>query len=370
MAVVNNFEISEKDLKRFNWGAFILGWIWGLLNKSYITLIQLPILFFPILGTFISLALSIWFGIKGNSWAYKNKIFNSYDEFNCRQRKYAKAGLVIILLNVITMFLALPHFYKVLNVFSNELHFDVYAYNIANYSLNIIANINIGLVLLLLLWIIDLKKHLKSIIASLILITCFYLTLIPSFECYAEKAVSKTSYDMAINSYNKLLNIIKIYPLIKNEKELVYKEKLVYLYLMKSDLKNAIVWAENLEKKHVVYQLEENQLTSLYIFNGDYDKVINRGAKYKICMFEKDWSCAIKELTQKIENPKGGKVFGGKVYADYKFYLARAIAYRNMGNENLANKDYEIALKLNNSSDVIEAYKNYKIYYNKPEMLK
>ena len=30
-----------QELKRFNWGAFFGTWIWGLVNKSYITLLQL-----------------------------------------------------------------------------------------------------------------------------------------------------------------------------------------------------------------------------------------------------------------------------------------------------------------------------------------
>ena len=121
------------------------------------------------------------------------------------------------------MFLSLPHFYKIINSLSNEIQFDVYTYNVASYSLIIIANINVGIILLVLLSIIGLRKPFKNIVALLIIITCFYLTLIPLLECSAEKAVSKIFYDVAINRYNKLLNIIKIYPLIKNEKELVYK---------------------------------------------------------------------------------------------------------------------------------------------------
>ena len=194
----------------------------------------------------------------------------------------------------------------------------------------------------------------------------FYITLIPSMEYFAEKTMSKSSYDATIKAYKNLISIIKLYPFNK-QKTILYKNKIVFLYLIKNDLNNAIYWAESAEKDYTIYPIEENQLTSLYIFNGNYDKATERGAKYKICLTEKDWNCAIKELTTKIDNPKEGKMLNNKVYANERYYLARAIAYKNLGKKSLAENDYQIALSLNNSPDIVEAYKNYKTYYNKPK---
>ena len=72
---MNDFEIPAEIKNKFNWGAFFLGWLWGLFNKSYITLLQIPIAFIPIIGPIINIGLAVWFGKKGNEWALKNKHF-------------------------------------------------------------------------------------------------------------------------------------------------------------------------------------------------------------------------------------------------------------------------------------------------------
>ncbi len=115
------------EVKRFSWGAFFFGWIWGLFNKSYLTLIGLavPVLTFVIaliLGIFAglvnekeiaalifvfifflnaisniaNLALSVWFGIKGNDWAWQNKKWDSLKHFHDVQRIWATAGILLI----------------------------------------------------------------------------------------------------------------------------------------------------------------------------------------------------------------------------------------------------------------------------------
>ncbi|MBQ7449856.1 ribonuclease G [bacterium] len=96
---------AEKTLpaeyQKFNWGAFLLTWIWGLGNNVYIAL--LVFLFFvlgfiPIVNLFsglASLAFCIWLGIKGNELAWKNKSWNSLEHFNEVQRKWAMWGAII-----------------------------------------------------------------------------------------------------------------------------------------------------------------------------------------------------------------------------------------------------------------------------------
>lgn len=83
--------------KRFNWGAFLLTWIWGLGNRSYITLLIFPVSLLgliPFVGFFITLGICIWFGIKGNTWAWQNKQWKSIEHFHEVQKKWAVGGLI------------------------------------------------------------------------------------------------------------------------------------------------------------------------------------------------------------------------------------------------------------------------------------
>ena len=81
--------------KKFNWGAFGLTFIWGLFNKTYITLLVIPTLFLGALGLLIQFILGIWFGIKGNTWAWQNKKWNSIEHFQSVQKKWAVAFLCV-----------------------------------------------------------------------------------------------------------------------------------------------------------------------------------------------------------------------------------------------------------------------------------
>ena len=67
--------------KKFNWGACLLSWIWGLGNRSYITLIIFPIAILgiiPILGIIVQFGVMIWFGMNGNKWACdRNRVWSA-----------------------------------------------------------------------------------------------------------------------------------------------------------------------------------------------------------------------------------------------------------------------------------------------------
>ncbi len=89
---------------RFNWGAFCLNWIWGLGNRTYITLIVFPIAllgFIPFLGIIAHLGVCIWFGIKGNTWAWQNKRWQSIEHFHNVQRKWAIGALTMFIIFVV-----------------------------------------------------------------------------------------------------------------------------------------------------------------------------------------------------------------------------------------------------------------------------
>ncbi len=84
-------------LDRWNWGAFLLNWIWGLGNSTYIALLM----FVPLVNIGLLFAL----GAKGSKWAWKNRTWASEAEFARVQRNWARGGF--ILLAVIVLFLVL-----------------------------------------------------------------------------------------------------------------------------------------------------------------------------------------------------------------------------------------------------------------------
>ena len=82
---------------KFNWGAFILTWIWGIHYKKWVTLLIFPAILIPP----IALVLQIWFGIVGNKWAWQSKRYKSIQEFHDIQKKWATVGVWIIIINII-----------------------------------------------------------------------------------------------------------------------------------------------------------------------------------------------------------------------------------------------------------------------------
>jgi hypothetical protein len=75
------------EIDRWNWGAFLLNWIWGVGNNTYIALLTL-IPFFGLIMLFV-------LGAKGSAWAWRNGRWDSVEHFKRAQRKWAIWGLVI-----------------------------------------------------------------------------------------------------------------------------------------------------------------------------------------------------------------------------------------------------------------------------------
>lgn len=95
---VKDEENFPEELKHFNWGAFLMNWIWGLMHRKYITLLYFVACLIPILGP---IAISIWFGIKGNRWAWKSKNWQSIEEFNKTQQDYIFIWTILFILGLI-----------------------------------------------------------------------------------------------------------------------------------------------------------------------------------------------------------------------------------------------------------------------------
>lgn len=77
------------EIQRWSWGAFLLNWIWGIANNTWLALL----VFVPFFGF-------VWLfviGAKGSEWAWRNKRWDSVAHFQAVQRKWAKWGVVVLL---------------------------------------------------------------------------------------------------------------------------------------------------------------------------------------------------------------------------------------------------------------------------------
>ena len=91
--------VVPAEIKKWNWGAFLMNWIWGLGNNTYIALLA----FIPLVGIVMVFIL----GAKGSKWAWQNKRWDSIEHFQRVQKKWAWWGvgitLVIIVLNILML---------------------------------------------------------------------------------------------------------------------------------------------------------------------------------------------------------------------------------------------------------------------------
>ncbi len=75
------------EVDRWNWGAFLLSWIWGIGNNTFIALLALV--------PFVNLVVIFVLGAKGSAWAWRNTSWESVEHFKRVQRKWAIAGVVV-----------------------------------------------------------------------------------------------------------------------------------------------------------------------------------------------------------------------------------------------------------------------------------
>ena len=75
------------EIDRWNWGAFLLNWVWGVGNNTFIALLTL-IPFFGLVMPFV-------LGAKGNAWAWRNGRWDSVAHFKRVQRLWAIWGVVL-----------------------------------------------------------------------------------------------------------------------------------------------------------------------------------------------------------------------------------------------------------------------------------
>jgi hypothetical protein len=85
--------VIPAELKGWNWGAFLMNWVWGVSNKTYIALLT----FVPLIGMFMPFVL----GFKGNAWAWRNKKWDSIEHFRRVQGKWAMWGVIMLIFSLV-----------------------------------------------------------------------------------------------------------------------------------------------------------------------------------------------------------------------------------------------------------------------------
>lgn len=88
----SNAEVPP-EINRWNWGAFLLTWVWGIGNSTLIALLM----FVP----FVNFVMWFVLGAKGSAWAWQNKHWDSVDAFKETQRKWAKWGVIVAVVAVL-----------------------------------------------------------------------------------------------------------------------------------------------------------------------------------------------------------------------------------------------------------------------------
>lgn len=95
------------EIDRWNWGAFLLHWIWGIGNRTWIALLM----FVP----FVNFVVMLMLGFRGSAWAWRNRRWDSVEQFRRVQRRWAWWGAGIwaaTLLGFVVMVAGLMHGFK------------------------------------------------------------------------------------------------------------------------------------------------------------------------------------------------------------------------------------------------------------------
>ena len=88
-------DAPESISKKFNWGAFLFNWIWGIKYKQWILLIILLLLFIPY-GFIPALLMAFWAGMKGNQWAWEEVQYKNEEDFHQAQKAWVKWWFIIL----------------------------------------------------------------------------------------------------------------------------------------------------------------------------------------------------------------------------------------------------------------------------------
>lgn len=89
------------ELNEFNWGAFLLTFIWGIKHRAWITLLAIPLIWFQMplgLNWILYTILQFYCGFKGNMWAYQIDWWMTPKDFRRNQTYWAATAIALNIL--------------------------------------------------------------------------------------------------------------------------------------------------------------------------------------------------------------------------------------------------------------------------------
>ena len=90
--------VVPEEIKKWNWGAFLLNWIWGIGNNVWIALLCLI--------PYVNFIMIFVLGAKGSEWAWQKKRWDSIEHFKNVQKKWAIAGLVLFIFGIVMVIIS------------------------------------------------------------------------------------------------------------------------------------------------------------------------------------------------------------------------------------------------------------------------
>ncbi|MDT7526959.1 cytochrome c oxidase assembly factor 1 family protein [Pseudidiomarina sp. GXY010] len=96
--------VVPNEIKGWNWGAFLLNWIWGIGNSTYIALLM----FVPL----VNIVMIFVLGAKGSEWAWRNRTWRDVEHFKSTQKKWRNSGLALVLVILPLCFILLTNMMK------------------------------------------------------------------------------------------------------------------------------------------------------------------------------------------------------------------------------------------------------------------
>lgn len=78
-------ETIPEGVRGWCWGAFFLGWIWAIGNRTWIGLLALI--------PYVNVPVIIWLSLNGREMAWRNNTWDSVEHFNRVQRKWTQWGI-------------------------------------------------------------------------------------------------------------------------------------------------------------------------------------------------------------------------------------------------------------------------------------
>lgn len=91
----------DKELSKWNWGAFFCTWIWAAYHKIYWPLVIIIIGCIPYLGQVALLTLSVYLGITGSTKAWNSGRYANFDSFKTAQKRWAIAGILLFVIGLV-----------------------------------------------------------------------------------------------------------------------------------------------------------------------------------------------------------------------------------------------------------------------------